>query len=90
MAEVLVFIPGLGCDARAIWYQLVALSGDMPVMVAAPVAGESVEEMAEALLPSLPERMALLGQGLGGNVALEIQMRAPERVARIALIGVSV
>ena len=54
MAEVLVFIPGLSCDARAIWYQLVALSGDMPVMVAAPVAGESVEEMAAALLPSLP------------------------------------
>ena len=67
MAVVLVFLPGLGCDVRAILYQLVALSGDMPVMVAAPVAGESVEEMAAALLPYLPERMAPVGQGLGGR-----------------------
>lgn len=90
MAETLVLVPGMMCDARVFWHQLVALSGDRPVMVAAPIQGMTIEEMAEELLPALPVRFALAGQGMGGNVALDIFRRAPERVTRLALIALSV
>lgn len=90
MTEPLVLIPGMTCDARVFWHQLVALSGDRPVLVAPPVRGATVEEMAADILPSLPARCAVAGQGLGGNVALDLLRRAPERISRIALIALSV
>ncbi|OIQ75296.1 3-oxoadipate enol-lactonase 2 [mine drainage metagenome] len=90
MPETLVLIPGMMCDARVFWHQIIALSGDWPVMVAAPVRGATIEEMAADILTSLPTRFALAGQGMGGNVALEIFRRAPERVSRIALISIAV
>lgn len=90
MAEPLVLIPGMMCDARVFWHQMIALSSERPVMVAPPLEGATIEEMAAAILPALPERFALAGQGMGGNVALEILRRAPERVTRIALIALSV
>jgi pimeloyl-ACP methyl ester carboxylesterase len=90
MVETLVLVPGMMCDARVFWHQIIALSGDRPVMVAAPVAGATIEEMAAELLPALPERFALAGQGMGGNVALDLFRRAPERVTRLALIALSV
>lgn len=87
MAEPVVLIPGLMSDARVFAVQIARLSVARPVMVAAPVTGERVEEMASALLPFLPARYALAGQGLGGIVAMEILRRAPERVNRLALIS---
>ncbi len=90
MTEALVLIPGMMCDARVYWHQVIALSSDRPVMVAAPLQGATIEEMSADLIAALPERFALVGQGLGGNVALEILRRAPERVTRLALIALSV
>lgn len=90
MTEPLVLIPGMTCDARALWHQLVALSAERPVIVAAPVHGATVEEMAADILPCLPARCAVAGQGLGGNVALDLLRRAPERISRLALIALSV
>lgn len=87
MAEPVVLVPGLMSDARVFARQIARLSAARPVMVAAPVTGERVEEMASALLPLLPARYALAGQGLGGVVAMEILRRAPERVNRLALIS---
>ncbi|MCE8007978.1 MAG: alpha/beta fold hydrolase [Aestuariivita sp.] len=88
MAEAVVLIPGLMCDARVFQYQINALSASRAVMIAPAVVGERIEEMASALLDALPQRMALAGVGLGGTVAIEILRRAPERVNRIALMGV--
>lgn len=87
MAEPLVLIPGLMADARLFADQVVHFSASRSVMVAAPVTGERVEEMASALLDVLPPRCALAGQGLGGIVAMEVVRRAPERVNRLALIS---
>lgn len=89
MPEPLVLIPGMMCDARAVWHQMIALSADRAVMAAPPARGASVDEMAVDILAQAPQRFALAGQGLGANVALEIQRRAPERVERIALIAFS-
>jgi pimeloyl-ACP methyl ester carboxylesterase len=56
------------------------------VQVILPVQA-TVEAMSEATLLMAPQRFALVGQGLGGIVALDIIRRAGERVTRVALIA---
>lgn len=86
MAEPLVFLPGMMCDARLFGPQIAELSADTAVMVAPITQGERVEEIASGLLDLLPRRFALAGLSMGGIVAMEILRRAPERVTRIALL----
>ena len=87
MAEPLVLLPGMMCDARAWATQLTVLSYERPVTVAPVCVGDRIEEIASELLSSLPSKFALCGHGLGGVIALEVLRRAPERVLRLALIG---
>ncbi|SIT03685.1 Pimeloyl-ACP methyl ester carboxylesterase [Roseivivax lentus] len=86
-SEALVLIPGLAGDATLFSHALARLSRARPVTLALPVGGERVEEIASAILTQMPQRVALVGHGLGGVVALEILRRAPKRVARLALIS---
>lgn len=46
---------------------------------------DRVETMAEYAISNMPERASLLGHSMGARVALEIVMRAPERIERLAL-----
>ncbi|WP_050931463.1 alpha/beta fold hydrolase [Aestuariivita boseongensis] len=87
MAEPVVLIPDLMCDARVFHHQINALSAECAVTIAAPVRGERIEEMASDLLHGVPHRFALAGVGLGAVVAIEMARRAPERVNRLALIS---
>ncbi|EEX15521.1 hydrolase, alpha/beta fold family [Citreicella sp. SE45] len=87
MAEPLVLLPDLMCDARLFGPQIADLSREIAVTVAPVSSGERVEEVASALLDVLPRRFALAGLGLGGMVAMELQRRAPDRVARLMLIS---
>ena len=87
MAEALVLLPGLMCDARLFGPQIAELSANMAVMVAPVTAGERIEEIASSLLDLLPKRFALAGHDLGGVVAMELLRRAPERITRIALMS---
>lgn len=86
MAEPLVLLPGLMCDARLFGPQIAELSADTAVMVAPITQGERVEEIASGLLDQLPTRFALAGLSMGGIVAMELLRRAPDRVTRIALM----
>jgi pimeloyl-ACP methyl ester carboxylesterase len=86
MKEPLVLLPGMMCDARLFGPQIAELSADTAVMVAPVTQGERIEEIASNLLDLLPKRFALAGLSMGGIVAMEILRRAPDRVARIALI----
>ncbi len=86
MAEPLVLLPGLMCDARVFWPQIAELSARLAVTVAPVTQGERIEEIASGLLDQLPKRFALAGLGIGGAVAMELMRRAPDRVSRIALI----
>ena len=86
-AEPLVLIPGLMADARLFLPQMVQLGVARTMLVCLPTRGETVEQMSEAMLPDLPEKFALLGHGLGGDVALDLIRRAPERVTRVALMA---
>lgn len=86
MAEPLVLLPGMMCDARLFGPQIAALSSDTAVMVAPITQGERIEEIASSLLDVLPQRFALAGLSMGGIVAMELLRRAPDRVSRIALM----
>ena len=86
MAETLVFLPGMMCDARLFGPQIAEMSADTAVMVGPITQGERVEQIASQLLDLLPQRFALAGLSMGGIVAMEVLRRAPERVARIALL----
>lgn len=87
MHEPLVMIPGLMADARLFLPQMVRLGVERACQVCLPTAGDTVEQMSEGLVSSLPEKFALVGHGLGGDVALDIIRRVPERVTRVALLA---
>ncbi|WP_299742866.1 alpha/beta fold hydrolase [uncultured Tateyamaria sp.] len=86
MAEPLVFLPGMMCDARLFGPQIAELSSEFSVMVSPVTRGERIEEIASGLLDELPQRFALAGLSMGGIVAMEILRRAPDRVTRLALM----
>ena len=86
MSEPVVLLPGMMCDARLFGAQVAALSRDRAVMVAPITGADTVEALAEGVLAAAPGRFALAGLSMGGIVAMEVLRRAPERVARLALM----
>ena len=86
MTEPVILLPGLLCDARLWAHQLLHLSQHRPVMVVQP-KGASIEEMAAQVLATAPAKFALVGCGMGGDVAMDVLRRALDRVTRIALIS---
>ena len=87
MADPVLMIPGLMCDARAFLPQILHLGRDRTVTVALPIIGPTVETMAQAILATAPLRFALVGMGLGGDVAMEMLRRGGDRITRVALIS---
>lgn len=86
--EALVLLPGFMADGRVFADQIGTLSKDAAVM-AAPLIGQDIPQMAENILRIAPPKFAVAGHGLGGAVASEILKRASDRVTRIALISAS-
>jgi len=74
----LVLVPGLMCDAR-MW-------GPISGHHALPVQGETIPQMAAAILADCPQHFALAGLSMGGIVAMEMLHQAPNRVVRLALL----
>lgn len=85
MSEPLLLLPGMMCDARLWLPQVAALSAARTVQVGRITEGESVGEIAAAVLAEAPARFALAGLSMGGIVAMEVIAQAPDRVTRIAL-----
>ncbi len=85
MSEPLVLIPGMMCDARLFAPQIGALSHGRAILCA-PLLGETVGDIARAVLDAAPPRFALAGLSMGGIVAMEVLRRAPVRVTRLALM----
>jgi pimeloyl-ACP methyl ester carboxylesterase len=85
--EPLVLIPGFMADARSFMPQIAELGASRPMILLSIGLGDTVEKIVAEVGPMLPRRFALLGHGLGGNVAIEILRRHPEAVSRIALIA---
>lgn len=87
MGEPILFVPGFMCDARVFLPQMVHLGWKHPTTVFVPGREESVEKLSERLLDIAPPRFVLVGHGLGGDVAIDVLRRAPERVSRVVLIS---
>ena len=85
---MLLFLPGLACDARIYAPQLAAF----PDSRAADGYGlaDTLQDMARVALERAPESFDLLGHSMGGRVALEVVRLAPERVRRLALVSTGV
>ncbi|HEY7298836.1 MAG TPA: alpha/beta fold hydrolase [Xanthobacteraceae bacterium] len=84
-----VLVPGLMCSARLYGPQVPTLWQFGPVMVADHRADESMGAIAEQILGIAPPRFALIGLSMGGYIAFVIHQKAPQRVARLALLDTS-
>jgi pimeloyl-ACP methyl ester carboxylesterase len=85
----IVLVPGLLCSAEIFAPQLVALWPRGPVTIASTLEGETIAQMAAAILASAPPRFALAGISMGGYISMEIMRQAPQRVTKLALISTS-
>ncbi|MEL6680120.1 MAG: alpha/beta fold hydrolase [Pseudomonadota bacterium] len=81
----LVLVPGHLCDARVYAPQIAALSGTADVIIAETGRDNSIALMAERVLQDAPEQFVIAGLSMGGMVAMEVMLRAPERVLGAAL-----
>ncbi|WP_257548112.1 alpha/beta fold hydrolase [Sphingopyxis sp. DBS4] len=71
----------------AVWQPLLDVWGDREVIVADNRSDDSIEGFAQRLLDNAPPKFVLIGHAMGGFVAFEVMRRAPERVAKLALIA---
>lgn len=82
----LVLLPGLLSNATLWQGQLPALSSvSDPQILIAPE--DTPDQMVQGLLDKAPPTFALAGHSMGGWLSLEIMKRAPERVAKLALLN---
>ena len=82
----LVMLPGTLCDAR-IFGPLRQRLARYPTQIILTPHARSLEQAADQVLSKAPKHFALLGFSLGGMVAMEAALRAPERVPAMALIS---
>jgi len=89
---MLLFLPGLICDARVFAPQLAAFPGSRAVEGYG--TADSLAAMARVALAFADregaERFDLFGHSMGGRVALEVFRLAPDRVRRLALSSTGV
>ncbi len=87
--EHLVLIPG-AYSTKATWDLLIPhLPGGVTAHPVTYPAIDDLHGIADALLADLPEHFAVAGQSLGGQVALAVHDRAPDRVDNLIVIGMS-
>lgn len=85
--HAIVLLPALLCDSRL--YEPVAGAIKTPCRCLVPDLSSiaSMRQMAEKTLKNLPPRFALVGNSMGGYLALEIVRQAPARVSHLLLAG---
>lgn len=83
----IMFLPALLCDSRLFSNAISRFSADAKVIVPNIAHGENLSAMAADILKSAPARFALVGNSMGGYLALEIAAQAKERVSHLALVG---
>ena len=83
----LCLLPGLLCDATVWAPQLSAFGGADDIYVPDFRGLDSFGLMAERVLLQTSGPLALAGHSMGARVAMEVWRRAPERVARLALLS---
>ncbi len=88
--QTVFLLSGLLCDDSA-WEEVKALlDRSADVRVVSFSGYDSIPAMADAVLAAAPRTFAVAGHSMGGRVALEIVARAPERVAKLALLNTGI
>jgi pimeloyl-ACP methyl ester carboxylesterase len=87
--EPLLLLPAMLTDATLWRRQRDALAPHGEVAALDLVGEQSIVAMAARVLDHAPPSFALAGLSLGGMVAMEVALRAPERVERLALLATS-
>lgn len=89
---MLIFLPGLICDASMYAPQTAAFAHSHAVDSYG--LADSMSEMARIALADADrlgaDRFDLFGHSMGGRVALEVFRQAPERVRRLALVSTGI
>lgn len=71
----------------AVWQPLLEAWPDREVIFADNRSDDTIEGLAQRLLDNAPAKFVLIAHAMGGFVAFEVMRRAPERVAKLALIS---
>jgi pimeloyl-ACP methyl ester carboxylesterase len=82
----LVLVPAFGCDARLYAPQISSLSKSIAIQTLVP-SSDSYENMVQDMLALVEGDFAILGTSMGGRLALEVALEAPERVEALCVIG---
>ncbi|WEJ33308.1 alpha/beta hydrolase [Devosia sp. SD17-2] len=85
--DPLLLIPGLNCTERAFVPLLPALWEQTTVTLVNHRRGDTMADIAAAILAQAPPRFALLGFSMGGYIAFEILRQAPARVSRLCCLA---
>jgi pimeloyl-ACP methyl ester carboxylesterase len=89
---MLLFLPGLICDARIYAPQVAAFAGSMAIN--SYELADSLAEMARIALAQVDatgaDQLDVFGHSMGGRVALELYRLAPHRVRRLALASTGI
>lgn len=86
MALPIVLITGQ-LLTEAVWQPLLDAWQDREVIVADNRSDDTIAGFATRLLDNAPPRFVLIAHAMGGFVAFEVMRRAPERVAKLALLS---
>lgn len=96
--ETIVLLHGFTQTGRSWGPTIAALGGERYRALAPDLRGHgtaadarpvSFDAVRDDVLALAPERFALAGYSMGGRIALSLALAAPERVARLALVGAS-
>jgi pimeloyl-ACP methyl ester carboxylesterase len=85
----LVLLPGTMCDAR-LWADMVPLLAPHATLHHGDLTlDETIAAITRRLLADVPEKFHLCGFSMGGYVAREIALTAPDRVQTLVLVNTS-
>lgn len=71
----------------AVWQPLLDAWPDREIILADNRSDDSIEGFAQRLLDNAPPKFVLIAHAMGGFVAFEVMRRAPDRVAKLALLS---
>lgn len=86
MMEPLVFIPGLACTEHLFTPVMERLEDRVTMHVADIRGPDSVDGIVEKVLSEAPSHFFLAGLSMGGYIAMEIALRAPDVVSKLVLL----
>ncbi len=86
MMKTLIMIPAFGCDERLYQPQIQSLAEAFRIQIVMPTTTR-YEAMVADVLRAAPDGFAILGTSMGGRLALEVALAAPDRVTGLCVIG---